>query len=369
MKNISVLALSAMTTIGALPFSAYATPVSHLHANGIAANNIMVIQHSALLGAFNNFDGSMAVSMGKRSIPEQPAEPVSEPKQEEKAKPDRYGTMPLYGEYGDDGTVFSSGRSGGEYSALDSGWIDWHHTNDTTKFDDFSSMKSRSDIISLGVTSARNQLDGGFSQWGAFGGIAIANEENSAVDINERGGYIGIYSGYHMYGFNISVAGDFGALFNSAESDFGTDDFTNIWLGGALNASYDIVLDDTFTLQPGAYLGYTWIKSNSYESDSGHDIKNSDFNMIEVAPSLRAIKRITGDWYGAMSVRYVFNFANGGDATIAGTKLPELELGNYSEYGISIEKNIERFNVAIMLNRRDGGRTGWNGGVQVHYAF
>ena len=367
MKNISVLALSAMTTIGALPFSAYAAPVSHLHANGIAANNIMVMQHSALLGAFNNFDGSMAVSLGKRSAPAD-KEITKEPEAPKQA-PDRYGTMPLYGEYGDDGTVFSSGRSGGEYSALDSGWIDWHHTNDTTKFDDFSSMKSRSDIISLGVTSASDQLDGGFSQWGAFGGIAIADEENSSVDINERGGYIGIYSGYHMYGFNISVAGDFGAMFNSAESDFGTDDFTNIWLGGALNASYDIVLDDTFTLQPGAYLGYTWIKSNSYKSKSGDDIDNNDFNMIEVAPSLRAIKRITGDWYGAISARYVFNFANGGDAKVAGIDLPELELGNYSEYGISIEKNIERFNVAIMLNRRDGGRTGWNGGVQVRYVF
>ena len=367
MKNVSVLALSAMTTIGALPFSAYATPVSHLYANGIVANNIVVMQHSALLNAFNNFDGAMAISLGKHYVPEnkEPAE-KAEP---EKTSPDRYGTMPLYGEYGDDGTVFSSGRSGGEYSALDSNWFDWHHTQDSTKFDDFSVMNTRSDVISLGLAGGHNELEGGFSEWGAFGGVAIAHEDNSAVDIAERGGYIGIYSGYHMYGFNIAVAGDFGAMFNSAESDFGTDDFTNIWLGGALNASYNIVLDDSFTLQPGVYLGYTWIKSNSYESESGHDIENSDFNMIELSPSLRAIKHIAGDWYGAMSARYVFNFANGGDAEIAGVKLPELELGNYSEYGLSIEKNIDRFNVAIMLNRRDGGRTGWNGGVQVRCVF
>ena len=367
MKNISVLALSAMTTIGAIPFSAYAAPVSHMHANGITAHNIMVMQHSALLGAFDNFNGSMAMSLGKSNVStttnsQQEPEP-------QKQSPDRYGTMPIYGEYGDDGTVFNKGRSGGEFSPIDSNWVDWQHTKDSTKFDKFSDFDSRHDIISFGFAGGYNQMDSGYSQWGAFGGLALAHEDSDNVDIDERGGYIGLYSGYHMHGFNVSVAGDFGAMFSSAKSDFGTDDFTNIWLGGALDASYNIILDDTFTLQPGIYLGYMWIKSDSYESKSGADIKNGDFNMIELSPSLRAIKHIVGDWYGAMSVRYVFNFASGGDTTVANAKLPELELEDYTEYGISLERNIDRFNISAMLNRRDGGRTGWTGELRLRYVF
>ena len=366
MKHVSVLALSAMTTIGITPFCAYAAPVSHLHANGIVANNIVVMQRAALMNAFDNFDGSFAVSLGHHTI----QEPTDEPTEEPKADPARdYGKMPVYGEYGDDGTVFLSGRSGGEYSIMNSNWFDWQHSKDHTKFDDFSDMNSRHDLMTLGISGGHNRINGGFSEWGVFGGLAIAKEDNSIVDISERGGFVGLYSGYHMYGFNVAVAGNFGALYNSAESGFGTDNFTNIWLGGALNASYDIVLDGTFTLQPGVYIGYTWIKSPDYKSESGDRISNNDFNMIGVSPSLRAIKHVVDEWYGALSVRYAFNSTNGGDATVAGVGLPDLDLMNYTEYGISIEKNIEHMNVSVSLNRRDGGRTGWTGGLQIRYLF
>ncbi|MBO4625841.1 MAG: hypothetical protein J5679_01000, partial [Alphaproteobacteria bacterium] len=59
----------------------------------------------------------------------------------------------------------------------------------------------------------------------------------------------------------------------------------------------------------------------------------------------------------------------GGDTTVAGTQLPDLELGDYTEYGISLEKNIEQFNISVSLNRRDGGRTGWTGELHMRYLF
>ena len=70
-----------------------------------------------------------------------------------------------------------------------------------------------------------------------------------------------------------------------------------------------------------------------------------------------------------MSVRYVFNFANGGETRNAGVALPELELLNYFEYGFTTEKNIDRFNFSASINRRDGGRTGWLFNVHMKYMF
>ena len=50
-------------------------------------------------------------------------------------------------------------------------------------------------------------------------------------------------------------------------------------------------------------------------------------------------------------------------------KYTELFSDDYAEYGIGIEKSIDRFNIALHLNRHDGGRTGWNGGVNIKYIF
>ena len=236
MKNISFIALSAIVTLGTVSFDADATPISHMYANGVVANNITVIQRSVLQTAFNNFDGTMATNIGIRSIEQEPA-PKNESQEEQKLdepetpKEDSsktYGKMPVYGEYGDDGTVFSSGRSGGEFSLLNSNWFGWQHSKDYAKFDNFSKIDSRNDLVSLGIAGGHNKIDGGFSQWGVFGGIIMAQEDNNNFEIEEHGGHIGIYSGYHMHGFNVAVAGDFGTLFNSAKSAFGTDKFTNI---------------------------------------------------------------------------------------------------------------------------------------------
>ena len=366
MKHVSVLALSAMTTIGVIPFGAYAAPVSHLHANSIAAHNIMVMQRSAMLNAFDNFDGSAAITLGEPTVapqaPEEDTQPAEDPTE-------KYGKMPTYGEYGDDGTVFLSGRSGGEFPVLNSNWIDWQYSDGLAKFDGFSRVDSKSNVISLGFSDEASAIKGGFSEFGGFGGVILAQEDAGSVELSETGEYIGLYRAYNIYGFSIKAAADFGALFNDAESALGDYDFTNLWAGAALNLSYNIVLDETSTIQPGVYAGYTWINSDGYKSDSGKRVSIDDFHMFEVSPSLRAITHIGDGWFGIMSGRYVFNYVNGGDATIAGVTLPELEMKDYSEYGLSVEKTSERFSVAASIYRRDGGRAGWLGGLQIRYLF
>ena len=375
MKNTSIFALAL--AFGTLPFSAHSTLVSPLHANGIAVNNIIVNQHTAMLTAFDNFGGGMAGTIAGAHNPHaKQSKPILPPEYTED-KSNLYGKMPLYGEkleygeYGDDGTVFESGRNGGDESEIyTSVWIDWRHTDDYAKFDNYHRIDSRGELISLGISLASDYSAESFSHFGGFGGVIVADEDADAVDLSELGEYFGLYYGYHTHGFNIQTAGNFGNLFTDAKSDaLGKNDFSSLWFGAAVNMSYSIALDDTSVLQPGVYAGYIWASSKGYETETGHDISAHDFNMFGVSPSLRAITHIAGGWYASMSARYVFNFANGGNVDIAGVALDDLDLGNYSEYGLSIEKNMERLNVSATINRRDGGRTGWNGGVRLWVIF
>ena len=362
MKHISFGALCAVLVFGA--GDSFAATMSHLHANGIVTNNIAVMQHSIMLNAFNKFDGSMATIVGHQS--EQTFNNETEPRQM-----DKYGEMLYYGEYGDDGTVFSApgrGRSGGDSAYSETLWIDWQHAMDHAKFNDFKSIDSDYDLISLGFANEPDTGANKYSRSGGFGGVAIAREDaQSIVRLSETGEYVGLYYAHYDNGFTLQTAADFGALYPEANSDYASHDFSNLWAGAALNASYDFFLDEVSVLQPGLYASYTWIHTHDYEPQP--NIDSDDFHMFEISPSLRAITHIADGWYAAMSARYVFNFANGGETRDAGVALPELELQDYCEYGLTVEKNIDRFNLAASVNRRDGGRTGWITDIHMKYIF
>ena len=362
MKHISFVALCS--AIMFCPHGLMAAgAVSHLHANGVAANNIAVMQHTLMLNAFEHFDGSMARIIRAR--------PTAVPQESDFDTPvpthDKYGEMLYYGEYGDDGTVFQKGRNGGDSFASSSLWLDWQHTQDRAKFKDFKSVRSTLDMISIGFSNEPEYTANTYSKFGGFGGVALSHEDAHSTDLSETGEYVGLYYGYQTNGLTLQTAANFGALFTDADTDFGDHDFTNLWAGAAINASYNFFLDNESVLQPNVYAGYTWIRTNNY--DPQPDVSTDAFHMFEVSPGLRVITHITDGWYGAMSARYVFNFATGGDTSFAGVALPDLELQNYAEYGLGFEKSIDRFNFALVINRRDGGHTGWNGNIRMRYVF
>lgn len=383
MKRISVL---TAVLICASARGATATPMApgHLYANGISARNIAAIQHSVTTRAFQSFEGSAAAALGTRAklgrfaqlsspAPTVTIKPAAAPADASKlyGRAPVYGTMKQYGEWNDDGTV-TRGRSGGDIVALpvlNSAWTDWQHYGDDVKYDHLDRLDTDYDLIMLGVAGGRAMWHNGVSEWGVYTGYVGGSQENKFMDMKQDGGYVGLYGGYSYRQFNLNTSVHGGALSNRAENTFGTDEFSNMWAGAAVNVTYNIAIDDTFTLQPGVYGAYTWIKSANYTADSGHRIQNDNFNMFEVTPGVRAIKQVADGWFATATVKYVFSFENGGKMSINGTEFSELDGTNYSEYGLGIEKSINRFNIALNLGRRDGGRTGWHGGVGMKYIF
>lgn len=342
-------------------------------ANGISARNIVAIQQSVITHAFQSFEGSAAAALGQRAtfaLPDIFGAKNTKPHQDVA----QYGTMPMYGEYGDDGTVFSGHNGGDEYTVtipvMNNAWGLWQHYGDDVKLNNLPRTESIYDLLMVGISGRREQLRGGVSEWGMFGGYVGGTQQADALEMHENGGYVGIYNGYNGNSFGLSFAANAGALYNTAQTPHtGTDEYANMWMGAAINARYNFRLTEIFTLQPGVYGGYTWINSANYVSTSGDKIDNRNFNALTLSPALRAIAHLGRGWYGTADARYVLNFIHGGDAYANGAKLTELGDKNYVEYGIGIEKSIDRFNVSVNIGRRDVGRTGWNGGMSLKYIF
>lgn len=359
---MSIFAVLVTThNANATPFDAYL--------NGITIRNIATMQHSITTNAIQTFEGTMAAALGNRAhilIARPTQQKTNSP---ESNKPSQYGHMPIYGEYNDDGNAIQ-GRNGGDIviPSFNSLWANWQHFDDKVKFNILDKVNTDYDLVTIALDGGHVQMEHGISQWGLFGGYAGSTQENQFFNIDETGGYIGVYSGYSFNNINISASVNAGAISSDANLSHEKIDYSNAWIGGTIHGAYNIAIDDTFTLQPNLYAGYTWIKSDDYTTRK-YNIKNDNLKAFEITPEIRAIKHIGAGWFGTAKLRYVITWENGGETKINNIKIADPDSDNYAEYGIGLEKSIDRFNIALHIGRRDGGHAGWNGGTSFKYIF
>ncbi len=343
---------------------------SHLYAGGISANNIAVIQHSILNTAMTSGDRLSSAIFNPATPTTQTAPIPVKDNVDPKTlygHAQMYGTAPLYGEFNDDGSAH--GRSGGDAPTLGSMWMAWQHYGNDTKFDNIALLDSKTDLAMLGLAGNKEPFSKGMTEWGLYAGHVGSTQENHEVQIEEEGGFFGVYKKFSFGSFNLLSAFDGGVLTSSAETLMGSDSYTNIWTGGAINMNYNIILDDTFTIQPSLYVGYTWIQDTEYASASGEKVSTDRFHMFEITPTVRAIKHIGNNWFGALHAKYVSFVAHGGDIDIDTQSAKELKHNGFAEYGLTIEKTIDRFDISANIGRRDGAHTGWIGGMNLKYLF
>lgn len=366
MKHTRLLAISLIPTLCAT--GAYAAPDTHIHTNAIVAHNIATTQHMVTQTVFSSFTNpARSVTHHRRTQSTQ--HDNTDPSTLYGRAP-MYGTAPMYGEYNDDG---SAGRSGGDTfnarTTLNNLWLNWQHSDDKAHIDKLSQINSDTDTFMFGVAGGQTKHTNNLSKWGMYVGFIDATQNNHDLDIKSQGGYFGIYNGNTIGKFGIQTTINGGAQNNSSETIYGTDEHSNFWAGAAAEFTYDFTLDNTFTLQPGINIGYTWIRGENYTSTSGDTLKNNEFSMLEVIPTLRAIKHIANGWFGVIDAKYVITYDDGGDTSVNGISTDPLHTGNYREYGISLEKHIDALDISAHISRRDGARDGWIGGMNIKYAF
>ncbi len=365
----SAFFLATLITLACV-FDANAVP-SSIHANTISGYNIGTIQHTITTNAFNSFLGSMGTTLNKLA-------PTSAQSNEDPNKTyghaPMYGTAPLYGEFNDDGRA---GRSGGDTlnadAALNNIWLNWQHATGNTNLDNISRLDTKYDTLMFGISGGQTKMLNGLSKWGLYTGYVGSSQQNHEIDIDSNGGFFGIYNGNTFGNFGLYLTLNGGVLNNSAKLNethsSASDEYTNFWAGGAVKAIYNITLDSTFTLQPGIHVGYTWIKGENYTSATGDILKNDALNLVEVSPSIRAIKHIGNGWMGAINLTHVMTIASGGDTIANSLPTTTPEFDNYTEYSISIEKTVDTLNFSANFGRYDGAQDGWIGGLNIKYLF
>ncbi len=262
------------------------------------------------------------------------------------------------------------GRASGDEPYSNHAWVSLFGADDNVEFDSFETVDSEMMSLAGGFNSDKIKLGDNYVGYGIYAGYLNGESKYTGNEIDQEGGYIGLSSSLQNGNFVMAGTINGGFIKNEAKHSFGTDKYDTYWTGVSLKTGYDYHVNNSLTIQPNVYAGYSFVNSEDYTSKSGAKIKNDNLHLFEVAPGLKVNQTFANGWNGFALGKYAFVMDNGGDTNVDSALLPNISVKDYVEYGLGVEKDIRSdWRLAATINRRDGGRQGWNGNLTVQYNF
>ena len=253
--------------------------------------------------------------------------------------------------------VSSSDRS------IKNAWVKSFGSKDAVDLKDFVGADTKFAGLIGGLSSNRiNEGNGWSAIYSIYGAYAGGEQKFAGEKVTNHGVYLGLGANFYNGDFFVGTTVNGGIMRNrSDKTGFDGKDKFNSYMGGvAVKTGYDYHLG-SFTVEPNVYASYTIISAEDYVTKSGAKVKFGDMGVIEAAPGLKLSQDFGEGFKGYLSGRYVWSFTQGQHVTANDFTLPDVELEDYAEYGIGLEKSWgDRAAGFVEVKRRDGGREGWN---------
>lgn len=258
----------------------------------------------------------------------------------------------------------------GNMPKTDNIWVSVIGFDDNVDFNHFQTVDSKMMSVIGGVNSDKTSTKFGDAVYGVYAGYMNGEQKYDGNKIDQNGGYIGLSAKVQNQNTFVQAVVNGGFIKNEDKHSFGNDKFDSYWTGVALKGGYDYKLNESTTVQPNIYVGYTFVNNEDYTSKSGARIKNDNLHLWEIAPGVKVSKDFANGWNGFAQAKYAFVMDNGGDVNVDNLTLPNISAKNYVEYGVGVEKALsDSWNLSTFINRRNGGREGWNGNINFKYNF
>lgn len=252
----------------------------------------------------------------------------------------------------------------------DNAWVSVIGFDDTVDMKSFKNVDSEMYSVVGGVNSDAKRFDNFDATYGLYAGYINSEQKYDGNKIEQNGGYIGLDSVLTKGNAEFLAGVNAGYIRNEDKHSFGNDKFDTYFTGVAVKAGYTYDLNNGLSVVPNLYAGYTFVNNEDYTSKSGVKIKNDNLHLFEVAPGVKVNKDFNNGWTGYAQAKYAFIMDNGGDADVNNINLPNISAKDYVEYGLGANKALnDSWSLSAEINRRDGGREGWNGNLNVKYNF
>lgn len=262
------------------------------------------------------------------------------------------------------------GLSGGDMPKANNAWVKVMGFDDDVEMKHFNNIDSKTITLAGGFNTDKVKFDNFDAAFGIYAGYIGGKQKYNGNKIEQNGGYVGLSSELTKGNAFLLSTINGGFINNENKNMYGTDKFDTYWFGLGLKGGYNYALNDTWTLQPNIYAGYTLVSTEDYTSKSKVRVDTDDLNFFEIDPGFKLTKQIDNGWLGYIQGKYAIVMDNGGDTKATDVSLPDISHKNYFEYGFGMNKSLTNtWSLSGEINRRDGGRSGWNGSLEFKYSF
>ena len=182
----------------------------------------------------------------------------------------------------------------------------------------------------------------------------------SGSDTTMNGGLLGYTHTFYKGNFWSALTATAGASVGQSKTMYGNEDFTTLMAGLGSKSGYNFEFKQgKYILQPIMFMSYTFANTFDYSNAAGVKINNSPAHSIQLNPSIRFIANTKNGWQPYASVGMVWNLLNESKVTANNTKLPEMSMKPYVEYGLGLQRNWnDKFTAFTQAMIRNGGRNG-----------
>lgn len=194
----------------------------------------------------------------------------------------------------------------------------------------------------------------------AFVGYNGSHQSYNGNSIYQNGGTLGATGTLYKNNFFTGITASTGAGTGSANTMYGTDNFTMLSAGIASKSGYNWEIQEgKFILQPTLYLGYTFVNTFDYTNAAGVKINSDPLHALQIIPGITGIGNLKNGWQPYVSVNMVFNAMDKTHFKANDISLPQLSVKPYIQYGAGVQKTWgERYTAFAQSMIRNGGRNG-----------
>ena len=222
----------------------------------------------------------------------------------------------------------------------------------------------------FGTNSPIKQLKYGFD--GAYGVYVAYNgskQSYSNTNVYQNGATLGLVGELYKKNFFTGLSLSVGSSIGSADTMYGTDNFTMLTSGIASKTGYNFEFKNgRFILQPTILLGYSFVNTFDYTNSAGVKISSDPLHSIHIEPGIRFIANLKNGWKPYAGVSMVWNAMNKAKYYADDIALPETSIKPYVKYGVGVQKTFsERLSSFAQAFVTNGGRNGV--GLQAGVSF
>ncbi len=253
-----------------------------------------------------------------------------------------------------------------ETTFTNSVWIDSYSSKEDIKFNG-NTFENEMTITNVGFDFIRNKIKGWDEVYSIYGGYLSFEQTYSNMIINQDGYFVGMAGEFSKDNTFINVTMNIGTAeveTSTLESEtFDTKSFT---LAGKIHKEYK--LTDKITYEPSFTIGYSNVSTDDYIPDGNVKIKTDALNMLSISPEMKIVANLKSGYSPYVAVSYNKNILSGGDITANAEILPSVELENYGELRIGVDKSFaDKYEVYIEGIGTTGDKEGY--GVQLGFEY